>query len=185
MSESSIGFWAALATIVAVPIAIYGIVLAHNDATGPPERQRSSATATAPSLPTITGAPAPSAAGIRITAPPNTPSPYLVPRVISVQGTGDVPSGRHLWIFVYSSGIYYPQDNSLDSSTPSPWAIPGVIIGSTDQREEGQEFRLYALLVDDSTHARIQSSSNGFDENTWAALFRQYVVDEVKVRRKS
>src|SRR6266540_1221640 len=50
---------------------------------------------------------------IRITYPPKTSPPYGVLHIITVKGVGDVPSDRHLWIFVYGSGstIYYPQDN--------------------------------------------------------------------------
>ncbi len=144
--------------------------------TAPPE------TSAAPSATPTTTTPAP----IRITYPPKVSSKYAVPQVISVKGTGDVSPGRHLWIFVYapSTATYYPQDNPVEALDPAPWTVVGVKVGSSAAEERGHGFAIYAVLVDDPTHARIFANSGGFSRNDWQRLFLPHEVDEVLVQRR-
>jgi hypothetical protein len=139
-------------------------------------------TTAAPSSTPSTTSPAP----IQITDPPKVAPKSSVPQVISVRGTGDVPDGKHLWIFVYSPDVatYYPQDNPVQTLDQEPWTVSGVEVGSSDPQERGHGFAIYAVLVDDQTQALISANSNGFNRDNWQRLFLPYKVDEVSVQRR-
>lgn len=115
--------------------------------------------------------------------------PYEEPQVISVTGTGDIPQGEYLWIFVYapSTGRYFPQDK-VDSPNSNPWTVSGVNVGSSDPKDSGHSFTIYALVVDDSTSAVIDSFARpnpdeGYSEDEWQATFAPFVVDSAQVQR--
>jgi hypothetical protein len=180
---------AAWAGIIAIPLTALGIYVAHSDARVP-LKQGGSAGGSAVVEPTDVRSSQPSKSvapeRIKISYPPRSPSPYPVSRIVTVQGDGDIPSGHHLWIFVYGTGsaMYYPQDNPVDAVVPPPWHVPGVIVGSVSNKEIGHDFMIYALVVDDSVHARIQANNSGFDGKTWRTELERYVLDKVLVRRK-
>jgi hypothetical protein len=96
--------------------------------------------------------------------------PQQNPRVTSVSGTGDIPQGEHLRIFVYAPGIklYYADG---DASIPSPhhWTA-SVILGSTGPSDNGQTFTIYALLIDDATAAQIATGAS-YTQHQWDQNF--------------
>ncbi len=126
---------------------------------------------------------------IQITDPPRENPPHQVPRVIQVTGIGDIPQGRHLWIFVHApgNGLYYPQ-GKVDSPGPKPWVV-WANVGSdiTDNtgkaEDDGQVFAVYALLTDDATDAQIRAHSGGYSEEEWQTSLATFSSDSTPVER--
>lgn len=156
--------------------------------------QRDSQLAASTAVPTqVTPATAPptgtTSLGIHITDPPSENPPRKVQRVISVKGYGDIPQGRHLWVFVYGPGVkrYYPH-GKIESLGPDSWTVPGVTLGSSGANENGSIFTIYAALVDDATDARITSfsvtqSNKGYSEQDWQNVFKKFTADQTQVQR--
>ena len=65
----------------------------------------------------------------QITYPIESHPPAGVPRTDRVEGRGQAPAGRHLWVFVYGeeSYIYYPQ--AVNEKPGSKWIVTGVNYG--------------------------------------------------------
>jgi hypothetical protein len=114
---------------------------------------------------------------------------YLEPAVISVKGTGDLPQGEHLWVFVWAprADRYFPQGN-IDPPILNSWTVSGVHIGAS-ALDIGHVFTIYALVVNDSTSAEIYrfakaDPNEGYSAADWQTRFRQFKVAQARVKRK-
>jgi hypothetical protein len=76
------------------------------------------------------GAPGQSA-GPTSSQPIRITSPYEEPHIASVSGTGDIPQGQHLRLFVYAPGIglYYPQDDAYPTSSDQ-WTASHIYLAA-------------------------------------------------------
>lgn len=115
-------------------------------------------------------------------------SPYEEPPIFSLKGTGNIPQGKHLWIFAYApvAKRYFPQGET-DSSNSTTWTVPDVHIGSNDPRNNGHIFTVYALVVDDAANAQIWSFANahpdeGYSADEWQANYIQFMVSSRQVK---
>jgi hypothetical protein len=123
---------------------------------------------------------------IQIMDPPKETPPHGEPNVISVSGSGDIPSGRHLWAFVYGSVVnrYYPQAE-VGPQNKNSWTIPGVNIGVST--ENSGKYTVYVLLTDDPTNTQISAFAgvhpDGYSDQEWQTSFKALVVDQVQVQR--
>jgi len=131
----------------------------------------------------------PTGAPIKISNPPKQQPPYQVPVVIEVAGVGDIPQGKHLWIFVLAqaNSLYYPQD-SLEPLGASSWVVQNVNVGIDDAASVGQRFVIYVLLADDETNAKIHdglkvTTEAGYTTQEWKDTLQRFSVDETEVRR--
>jgi hypothetical protein len=76
-------------------------------------------------------------------------------RLLNVRGTGTVPEGNHLWVFVYTADeqFYYPAGAA--SVGPDFWYANGITLGGdAEQYPEDVDalYTIYAVLVEKSTH---------------------------------
>jgi hypothetical protein len=171
-------------------LIVLGVVLVIVAGTQHEPQQAGSATTTPPVTPTTTLAPmGTTPLSIQITDPPNENPPRKVARVISVTGYGDIPQGRHLWLFAYGPGVkhYYPH-GKVEALGLDSWIIRGVTLGSSKANENGSIFTIYTVLVDDSTDARITNflatqPNRGYSEQDWQDLFKKFTVDQRQVQR--
>ncbi len=110
-----------------------------------------SSNVTTPNTPSPTG---PSSIKIN---PVNTP----VPMCATFTGTGDVPSGRTLWLTVRTDTLKYYFKPVTLNVTEHNWTATNAIIGSQDDHA-GALFTIYAVLVDGATNRLInQGHFNG------------------------
>lgn len=88
----------------------------------------------------------------------------LPPRGNTVTLSGSVPSGKHLWIFVYSSGEYFVQGAPQPTGTGN-WLLDGVSLGSTtDPLDAKLSYAIYAVLADqqaDQEIAQLLATTHG------------------------
>jgi hypothetical protein len=138
------------------------------------------------SRPTTTATSPPTLQPIQITDPPKEQPPHRSPHLIQVKGSGDIPQGHHLWIFVRApvSGRYYPQE-SIASPASDPWEIQGVNVGTDSKLENDKTFTIYALTVNDKVHQEVTDFTDpaGYTEEQWRATLLQFVVDQTDVKR--
>lgn len=107
---------------------------------------------------------------IPTSAQPAVPINFIEPRKgeslgqqISVELTGTVPSGEHLWIFVYSSGEYYVQ--SAPDWQPPYW-VSSVYLGANGPADVNALYTIYAVLADTQANVAIQSDIDTTGGNT-------------------
>ena len=101
-----------------------------------------------------------------------TPITFKVPhpgqqegKVITVLLKGDVPNGRHLWIFVKSSGMYYVQG----TPTPEPpnyWSLAGVNLGDNHQSDINMPYTIYAIEANAKANSAIERDFHRTHGNT-------------------
>jgi len=89
-------------------------------------------------------------------------------RHITVELTGTVPRGEHLWIFVYSSRAYYVQDPP--SWQPPYWVSPDVNLGSGNALDINALYTIYAVLANSQANTAIQADLNTTGGNTGTSL---------------
>lgn len=97
-----------------------------------------------------------------------------VPMTEDLEGTSeDVPEDAELWIMVYPEGVnrYFPQDKQsfpVIMMANGDWTAQAIIGSPTDG---GLEFKLFAVLADESANAEIVEFLIWCDEEgSWPGL---------------
>ena len=83
--------------------------------------------------------------------------------------TGTVPSGRHLWIFVYSSGVYYVQGRPIPQP-PDFWSLAGVTFGSNAAGDINAPYTIYAVIADQQANGAIDELLKKTKGNTGTSV---------------
>jgi hypothetical protein len=76
-----------------------------------------------------------------------------------------VPSGKYLWIFVYSAGDYYVQ-GAPTSLPANNWYLSGVTLGSNATGDINAPYEIYAVLADAQANSIIKDDLNRTGGNT-------------------
>lgn len=103
--------------------------------------------------------------------------PQVTSRVTSISGTGDIPQGEHLRVFVYAPEAKFVFiDGDASVTSPHHWTASPVYLGSADPSDNGQTFTIYALLINDATDAAISNAQAanpnvGYAEQQWEEYF--------------
>lgn len=119
-------------------------------------RLASAASTAAPPLPSSTTL---DETAIRFTSPkPNRANPPRVGQRVSVIGTGKVPEGKHLWIFVYTADqkLYYTSGEA--TVFPDSWNFSGVVLGGKAPGDVNALYTIYAVLTDSKAHTTIETA---------------------------
>jgi hypothetical protein len=127
---------------------------------------------------------------IKISDPPQENPARKETRILPVCGTGDVPNGQHLWLFVYSEGSneYFPQDR-VEAENTNYWFINNVNLGAEGSDDHLGYFDLYTILADDSTSTLLDRdlsvrANDGYSEEEWRASFQRFEVgNNTRVQR--
>jgi hypothetical protein len=82
---------------------------------------------------------------------------------INVILTGMVPSGNHLWIFIYSSGLYYVQSPPI-LQPPDYWSLAGVDLGGS--QDAGQAYTICVVLANAQANGAIAKDLARTKSNT-------------------
>jgi hypothetical protein len=201
-------FWRILAAIGAVVLLVwflsfvgwvsYGHHAAVPRATvtkpGPP------VTTTVPAPPATNTAPTPPAPPVVVTLTP-TPAPAVaqaisvdapvgrVPRIFALSGSGDIPAGWHLVVFVRDSGTgRYYTDGDASATQAHQWTVPRVYLGSTDPCDNGHIYKVFMVVVDDASDTANSSFHEadpdaGYTPTEWNGRFGDFHRVAVDVTR--
>lgn len=127
-----------------------------SEPTATTDRLASAAATAAPPLPSSTTL---NDTAIKFTSPkPNSANPPRVGRKVSVIGTGKVPEGKHLWIFVYTADqkLYYTSGEA--TVFPDSWNFSGAVLGGNAPGDVNALYTIYAVLADSNAHTTIETA---------------------------
>lgn len=97
---------------------------------------------------------------------------------INVTLTGSVPSGEHLWIFVYTSGLYYVQSTPT-FQPPDYWYLEDVDLGGSAAGDINAPYTIYAVLADPQANSAINALLIRTKSNIGASV----IPDDAGVQR--
>jgi hypothetical protein len=83
--------------------------------------------------------------------------------------SGTIPNGEHLWIFVYSSGLYYVQGRA-QPQPPNFWSLIGVTFGSTATGDVNAPYTIYAVVADQQADGKISELLKRTKGNTGTSM---------------
>jgi hypothetical protein len=86
-----------------------------------------------------------------------------IPRCATFTGTGDVPSGRILWLVALTASSKYYFKPVTTNAVDHKWSAANVNIGSQAD-PVGTPYIIYAALVDDATSRQIGQLGSGVTE---------------------
>jgi hypothetical protein len=126
--------------------------------TAPAAQATSAAPATTPATPA-----APAAQPIAVSGPG---SGATVGRIFAVVGTGTIPQGQHLVVYVWAPGAqqYFFDGGAIQSAGTNQWTVPQVFVGSCDAADNGHTYTVFLRMMGDTEFAQVSSSHSAGDD---------------------